>query len=246
MIKFFRHIRQTLLMENKTSKYFKYAIGEIILVVIGILIALQINNWNELNKERGVELETLKDLKVEIEQNILVFEKHLNIKRVGKTNIDVYINKLKAGNTKVEDIIAFYDKGYGGGTYNPSNGVLNSVINSGNINTLTNKKLKYELTSWKDVLIDYQEEEILCLNYIINHVENFENKIKPSSNIRFSDTSDKEYDQMYINLSKSIQYRNHMIDIQGFLKMIIDEGTALLTKMKRINKLITIEIASHK
>tara|TARA_B100000508_G_scaffold107348_1_gene85427 strand:- start:44 stop:181 length:138 start_codon:yes stop_codon:yes gene_type:complete len=37
-------------MENKTSKYFKYAIGEIILVVIGILIALQINNWNELRK----------------------------------------------------------------------------------------------------------------------------------------------------------------------------------------------------
>ena len=52
MIKFFRHIRQQLVMENKTSKYFKYAIGEIILVVIGILIALSINNWNETKKER--------------------------------------------------------------------------------------------------------------------------------------------------------------------------------------------------
>ncbi|MDT0558186.1 DUF6090 family protein [Ichthyenterobacterium sp. W332] len=50
MIKFFRHIRQNLLMENKTGKYFKYAIGEIILVVLGILIALQINNWNETQK----------------------------------------------------------------------------------------------------------------------------------------------------------------------------------------------------
>ena len=54
MIKFFRKIRQNLLMENlpagqagKTAKYFKYAIGEIALVVIGILIALSINNWNE-------------------------------------------------------------------------------------------------------------------------------------------------------------------------------------------------------
>ena len=45
MIKFFRKIRQNLLMENKTGKYFKYAFGEIVLVVIGILIALQINNW---------------------------------------------------------------------------------------------------------------------------------------------------------------------------------------------------------
>jgi hypothetical protein len=47
MIKFFRKIRQRLLIENKFSKYLLYAIGEIVLVVIGILIALQINNWNE-------------------------------------------------------------------------------------------------------------------------------------------------------------------------------------------------------
>jgi len=50
MIKFFRKIRQNLLSEGKTTKYFKYAIGEIVLVVIGILIALQINNWNEEKK----------------------------------------------------------------------------------------------------------------------------------------------------------------------------------------------------
>ena len=50
MIKFFRKIRQDLLSRGKTGKYFKYAIGEIILVVIGILIALQINNWNENRK----------------------------------------------------------------------------------------------------------------------------------------------------------------------------------------------------
>jgi len=52
MIKFFRKIRQRLLSENKFSKYLIYAIGEIVLVVIGILIALQINNWNTQKKER--------------------------------------------------------------------------------------------------------------------------------------------------------------------------------------------------
>lgn len=54
MIKFFRKIRQNLLLENKTGKYFKYAIGEIILVVIGILIALSINNWNDKRKTNNI------------------------------------------------------------------------------------------------------------------------------------------------------------------------------------------------
>ena len=63
MIKLFRKIRQNLLMENKTGKYFKYAFGEIILVVIGILIALQINNWNELKKVKEEESLILSDIK---------------------------------------------------------------------------------------------------------------------------------------------------------------------------------------
>ena len=63
MIKFFRRIRQNLLSEGKTGKYLKYAIGEVLLVVIGILIALQINNSNELRKANEEEAILLSDLK---------------------------------------------------------------------------------------------------------------------------------------------------------------------------------------
>ena len=61
MIKFFRKIRQRLLTENKFSKYLLYAFGEILLVVIGILIALQINNWNEEVKAHAIELDILNE-----------------------------------------------------------------------------------------------------------------------------------------------------------------------------------------
>ena len=71
MIKFFRHIRKSLLMENKTGKYLKYAIGEIILVVIGILIALQINNWNEKQKLDSKTQEYYVQLKDDLNKDVI-------------------------------------------------------------------------------------------------------------------------------------------------------------------------------
>lgn len=75
MIKFFRKIRQNLVMENKTSKHFKYAIGEIVLVVIGILIALQINNWNSNRIQKANQWQLSKRLLAETKRNIKNFEK---------------------------------------------------------------------------------------------------------------------------------------------------------------------------
>ena len=67
MIKFFRKIRQKLLIENKVGKYLLYAIGEIVLVVIGILIALSINNWNESRIQQKKEIVNLLELKKGLE-----------------------------------------------------------------------------------------------------------------------------------------------------------------------------------
>ena len=75
MIKFFRHIRQKLLSENKFSKYLLYALGEIVLVVIGILIALWINNKNEANKERAIERKMLIEYKAELAYNLEVLHR---------------------------------------------------------------------------------------------------------------------------------------------------------------------------
>jgi len=77
MIKFFRNIRKQVINEGKTARYFKYAIGEIVLVVIGILIALQINNWNEYRKERIIEKDVLNDILANLEQNNNVINESL-------------------------------------------------------------------------------------------------------------------------------------------------------------------------
>ena len=80
MIKFFRKIRQNLLSEGKTGKYLKYALGEIILVVIGILIALQINNWNELRKDGIKEQVILKQLQEDYRANLSQLEQKIDIR----------------------------------------------------------------------------------------------------------------------------------------------------------------------
>lgn len=69
MISLFRKIRQSLLQQQKITQYLAYAVGEIFLVVIGILIALQINTWNELRKTRSYELKMLKELKATLERD---------------------------------------------------------------------------------------------------------------------------------------------------------------------------------
>jgi hypothetical protein len=109
MIKFFRKIRQNLLMENKTGKYFKYAIGEIVLVVIGILIALQINNWNETKKVKAFELKMLKELSVAIQKDIEYTENHILGYRtkVGEKSVLYFKGLLK--NNKVDmDSLRYY------------------------------------------------------------------------------------------------------------------------------------------
>ena len=75
MIKFFRKIRQRLLTENKFSKYLLYAIGEIALVMIGILLALQVNNWNSNNQES----KTLNGYLNNIVKNIKTDQENLNV-----------------------------------------------------------------------------------------------------------------------------------------------------------------------
>jgi len=75
MIKFFRHIRYKLMSEQNTARYLKYAIGEIILVIIGILIALSINNWNENRKDRIYEKNILKEINVALEEDIAFFKR---------------------------------------------------------------------------------------------------------------------------------------------------------------------------
>ncbi len=72
MALFFKHIRQKLLISKRCGKYSLYALGEVLIVIVGILVATQVNNWNELQKNEAVEISILKALKAELGEDLVV------------------------------------------------------------------------------------------------------------------------------------------------------------------------------
>jgi Family of unknown function (DUF6090) len=161
MIKFFRHMRQNLLMENKTARYLKYAIGEIVLVVIGILIALQVSDWNENRKKANAEQVILKDLKTELENNItglqVTIDEHEKSHQATKT-IMLFVKNPDTldtlSNEVIRGILNIMNQNW---TFNPKLGVLNSTINSGKIDMIQSKDLRNMLSSISESIIDASE-----------------------------------------------------------------------------------------
>lgn len=173
MIKFFRHMRQNLLSEGKNGKpalpagrYLKYAIGEIVLVVIGILIALQINNQNIFQQERSVERTYLIALKEEFETNKNKLDQTIILNNKIIVGVDKLIGLFEQNviDTISERTVAHYifDTFSNEIHYTPSLGVLTEIISSGNLKLIQNQELKQKFASFQSSLnlISHQENEV--------------------------------------------------------------------------------------
>ena len=168
MIKFFRHIRQTLIMENKTSKYFKYAIGEIVLVVIGILIALQLNNWNESRKEKAIEISILNELLSNYNIDLISLNEDIELNKRAVNSNDLIKDVLTNGQ-EYHDSLDFH---FGSIQYNTQ-----FTLNAGGFENL--KSRGFEIISNDAVRKDIIELQDTWYNYLLtigdrNDVINFE------------------------------------------------------------------------
>ena len=146
MIKFFRHIRKSLLNEGKTSKYFKYAIGEIVLVVIGILIALQINNANENRKEKIIESSYLKRLIIDLEENKMLWKKTLHRKKKQLEAAHTFLNfRFSKNQDTIIKILPYFQNLGTWKDVNINQVTFNEMVSSGNLNLITNDSIKIKL-----------------------------------------------------------------------------------------------------
>jgi len=236
MLKFFRKIRQNLLSEGKTGKYLKYAIGEIVLVVIGILIALQINNWNEHRKVESEELRLLEEIKANLETtfNNFILDTIYNSNTVSYyRKINHYIEKDLPYNSELDS--AFAAVGLFSSPYT-INTTYKTLLSKG-IDIIQNKALKEKITNFYEVeaislLIDVDKAEWSLNDNVVSpffskHIRRIDTT---SLNIaRPIDFESLKHNDEFINIlgllirerQKNIKYqKNSMLSIQSLIELI--------------------------
>ncbi len=268
MIKFFRRIRQQLLTEkppertrsvragksgpsergSRAGKYLLYAIGEIVLVVIGILIALQINNNNNYNEQRRVEQEYLLSLQAEFKTNL------------NKINTSIQENEQRI--QSLEYLLTLFDRNildtvsnqrisqmftpiFGSAiSYLPATGVLNDIISSGKLNIILNKSLRQNLASFDSSLdflniqlngAEFTDEKLRTIFYKKGSIRNividiglmdFEHESiseKVDNKLMFESTEFENYLLAYHLLAKATNGPRLFVGIKAEIETILKE-----------------------
>jgi len=160
MMKLFRKIRQKLLSENKFSKYLIYAIGEIVLVVIGILIALQVNNWNEIRKFNKEGVKFMQELKSEFSDNRIILNERIRFLDDANNCVRTVLGFMNKESAEIQqiNIDSIINKSLVYGNYNPANSTILELISSGKLNLIKNDSLKKNLFKWLQILEDSDED----------------------------------------------------------------------------------------
>ncbi len=160
MIVFMRKLRRRLLAEGALGKYLAYAVGEIVLVVIGILIALQINNYNDARKDRTRELGYLANIRTDLAANIAEMDRYLATRSEGIAAAQRIIGHFDG--EPIEDVSAFNADGvsiYTWQRYYQINNTYQELVNSGNFALLSNDSIKHGLLDLESQYKKMKSEE---------------------------------------------------------------------------------------
>lgn len=170
MIKFFRKIRQNLLSEGKTGKYLKYAIGEILLVMIGILLALQVNNWNDNILEAKREQAILKNLRTEFSDNLTelqrIYDGSEESYRSSIRLLEIIKEDSPINSEEIEVLLNSIINGFF--SLDLYSATIDEIINTGSLNTIKDEKLKEHISNWSFIVADTEDDIEIFYDYMFN------------------------------------------------------------------------------
>jgi len=200
--------------KNKTGKYLKYAIGEIILVVIGILIALSINNWNEKRKDNKISQEYLKGIANDIKKDLEQIDKILNaqiidislISSIGNVFMEEFHETKKhISFFKTPDTLNVKTLFYRSISYRPRRGTYNSLISDGKSGYIKNRET-FQLIQ------EIYDEENLRVASSYEVIKEFESKIilaypYQKKHWSYSDLKKSKDDKIFLDLSNMTEQK---------------------------------------
>ena len=236
--------------KNKTGKYLKYAIGEIILVMIGILLALQVNTWNNSRELKKEELKVIKSLHQEFSENLIKFDSAYKFHLRRKKSIETVMS-INLESVSTDSLLLLHKRVNQNYTFDPFQGIYNSVINSGKIELISNDTLKNKIARIQDLLMDYQEEENDTKNTAIEKLFPF---LLKQPLVRFNYTSDNkeittesiQTKENYIKILQSQEYNNIVTHLSAWMSSIFIEGPILREELVFIINLLESEIEKFK
>ncbi|MGB5238558.1 MAG: DUF6090 family protein [Flavobacteriaceae bacterium] len=254
MAKIFRKIRQRLLAENKFSKYLLYAIGEIILVVIGILIALGVNNWNQENKELVLGDELLVRIHRDLVKDTINFQRDIvrndklreELKELlvvlydGVDNIDEVQNMSNTWDQMLDQ------------AFSPNDNTYRSMLSSGTIGFIRNPELKEEIL---DLYSEYDQTRALLLSIsewmigIASDMDSETDFIKFGSTVSDIYTTPEmfnENDYAFLNEKDSQEFKlfvRAMSSVAFYQKVNNTYRLELIEKCNKVLKSIDLELS---
>ena len=257
MINFFRRIRKQLADDNKPLKYMRYAVGEIVLVVIGILIALSINNWNEEQKDRKAENEALINLKLEFDENQNQLDLLIERRKTQEKQCRTFIDLITDTNIPISQKIVATTPNTNTMTWGATNTVLNSLVNTGGIDRIQNDSLKFLLTKWPTLVGKFNQVEERFVNSV-KRIKDYENTTIPRSIVKegnyrhgvwpgnyYPPGISEKIAPMRKKLIDDIRYYNLFADLINDLYVYSINGTRLRNNYERISQLIIEELNSR-
>lgn len=237
MIKFFRKIRQRLLAENKFSKYFLYAIGEIVLVVIGILIALSINNWNEYSNQRIEEQRILVDLKNEVS---LAIDAKIELRERYKSKLDTLAFALDKLFSK--EVVALSDSECFNIAmthifdWKPSSvSTIEELVASGKINLIRSEELRRKIILFRSISSNIE----LQMNRVISEVHVLVD-LYPELLIRNWDGHFGVYNCDFSAMKKNRYFLAHLQSNRGRTGGLVSAADAVIASLEEIIALIEV------
>lgn len=202
--------------ENKTGKYLKYATGEIVLVVIGILIALSINNWNENRKTYEKERMYLSSLKQDFNETkrdlTRVTDKTESVKKITNLLLSLQGNPMDTLDNGILDSLIMRSRGYT--IFMTSEATIKDLISSGNLNLISNDTLRGLLAAWEADLKPIRGWEEHSKNSVFE-LSSMLNEIGDNYNYR-TDNRPLFSDSMRDKVLSDLKFRNTFDDIRRY------------------------------